>query len=96
MTPKQRIMYHYLQNHLEINVDDLQSIVDNFTRDQIRYMGGVKNWYLTCNNTYNEEKAAIEQADYKQPDADRTWLSAEKIKHQILQEKLNLLPSIPY
>ena len=85
-------MKNYLKRVVEINFDYIDEIKQQ-PQSQIDLMGGVKEWYATtgCSSYYTEIVNAIKFAEYKYPDSDSVWEKAERIKDEIVREKLSYL-----
>lgn len=83
-------MKQYLWSSIEINMHDIEEIKRQ-PQSQIDFMGGVKEWYrsTSCSLYYDEIVAAIKIADYKYPDSDSVWEKAERVKDEIVREKLS-------
>lgn len=85
-------MTKYLEQAIEI---DMQGIEELKMRplSQIRFMGGVKEWYACCgySNYYYETVAAIKVAGYKYPVSDSVWEKAVQVVNKIVREKLSLI-----
>ena len=85
-------MKNYLKQVIEINFDYIDEI-KQMPQSQIDFMGGVAEWYATtgCSSYYTEVVNAIKFAGYKYPDSDSVWEKAERIKDEIVREKLSLV-----
>ena len=85
-------MKNYLKQVIEINFDYIDEI-KQMPQSQIDFMGGVAEWYATtgCSSYYTEIVNAIKFAGYKYPDSDSVWEKAERIKDEIVREKLSLV-----
>lgn len=85
-------MKNYLKQVIEINFDYIDEIKHQ-PQSQIDLMGGVKEWYATtgCSSYYTEIVNAIKFAEYNYPDSDSVWEKAERIKDEIVREKLSYL-----
>ncbi|MCC4467340.1 hypothetical protein [Limosilactobacillus reuteri] len=85
-------MKECLLSSIEIDMQQIEEIKQQ-PQSQINFMGGVKEWYRStgCSNYYNEIVQAIKSAEYKYPDSDSVWEKAEKIKDEIVREKLSLV-----
>lgn len=85
-------MRKYLEQAIKINMKSLEEIKQQ-PQSQIDLMGGVKEWYRStgCSNYYKEIVQAIKSAEYKYPDSDSVWEKAERIKDEIVREKLSLV-----
>lgn len=85
-------MRKYLEQAIEINMQSLEEIKQQ-PQNQIDFMGGVREWYRCtgCSNYYKEIVQAIKLAEYKYPDSDSVWEKAERIKDEIVREKLSYL-----
>ena len=85
-------MRNYLKQVIEINFDYIEEIKQQ-PQSQIDLMGGVKEWYRStgCSSYYTEIVNAIKFAEYKYPDSDSVWEKAERIKDEIVREKLSYL-----
>ena len=81
-----------LLSSIEIDMQQIEEIKQQ-PQSQINFMGGVKEWYRItgCSNYYNEIVQAIKSAEYKYPDSDSVWEKAERIKDEIVREKLSLI-----
>ena len=85
-------MKNSLLSSIEIDMQQIEEIKQQ-PQSQIDLMGGVKEWYRStgCSNYYNEIVQAIKSAEYKYPDSDSVWEKAERIKDEIVREKLSYL-----
>lgn len=85
-------MKECLLSSIEINMQQIEEIKQQ-PKSQIELMGGVKEWYRCtgCSNYYKEIVQAIKSAEYKYPDSDSVWEKAERIKDEIVREKLSLI-----
>ena len=85
-------MKECLQSSIEIDMQQIEEIKQQ-PKSQIDVMGGVKEWYATtgCSSYYTEVVNAIKSAEYKYPDSDSVWEKAERIKDEIVREKLSLV-----
>ncbi|MDD7005870.1 MAG: hypothetical protein PUH11_04340 [Bacilli bacterium] len=83
-------MRKYLEQAIKINMKSLEEIKQQ-PQSQIAFMGGVKEWYrsTSCSLYYDEIIAAIKIAGYKYPDSDSVWEKAERVKDEIVREKLS-------
>ena len=89
---KKKKKKNYLKQVIEINFDYIDEIKQQ-PQSQINLMGGVKEWYATtgCSSYYTEIVNAIKFAEYKYPDSDSVCEKAERIKDEIVREKLSYL-----
>lgn len=85
-------MKECLLSSIEIDMQQIEEIKQQ-PKSQIDVMGGVKEWYATtgCSSYYTEIVNAIKSAEYKYPDSDSVWEKAERIKDEIVREKLSLV-----
>ena len=85
-------MKECLLSSIEIDMQQIEEIKQQ-PKSQIDVMGGVKEWYATtgCSSYYTEIVNAIKSAEYKYPDSDSVWEKAERIKDEIVREKLSYL-----
>ncbi|MFR0508777.1 hypothetical protein ACLUYE_05875 [Limosilactobacillus reuteri subsp. suis] len=83
-------MKECLLSSIEIDMQQIEEIKQQ-PQSQIAFMGGVKEWYrsTSCSLYYDEIIAAIKIAGYKYPDSDSVWEKAERVKDEIVREKLS-------
>ncbi|MCI7714763.1 MAG: hypothetical protein MSL49_05570 [Lactobacillus johnsonii] len=83
-------MKNSLLSSIEIDMQQIEEI-KQMPQSQIDFMGGVAEWYATtgCSNYYKEIVQAIKSAEYKYPDSDSVWEKAERVKDEIVREKLS-------
>lgn len=94
-TEKQRKVKEYLLDNIDIQgyIEALDKFVQENENNTTGYysrvfsheQGFVLGNFTTLDNQYDLFKAAIAYAGYKQPEADRTWLSVVSVYRDLLK-----------
>lgn len=86
---KKKIARKYLEENLKIDLNYIDEI-NRQNKKEIKFMGGVKGWYLSTKQDHNLIKNAIEFAQYKNKTSDRNWITVTNLYFEIANKKLIL------
>lgn len=86
---KKKLARKYLEENLKIDLNYIDEI-NRQNKKEIKFMGGVKGWYLSTKSDYKLIKNAIEFAQYKNKYSDRNWITVNNLWREVVNEKLIL------
>ena len=86
---KKKLARKYLEENLKIDLNYIDEI-NRQNKKEIKFMGGVKGWYLSTKSDYELIKNAIEFAQYKNKYSDRNWITVNNLWREVVNEKLIL------
>lgn len=86
---KKKLARKYLEENLKIDLNYIDEI-NRQNKKEIKFMGGVKGWYLSTKQDHNLIKNAIEFAQYKNKTSDRNWITVTNLYFEIANKKLIL------
>ena len=86
---KKKLARKYLEENLKIDLNYIDEI-NRQNKKEIKFMGGVKGWYLSTKSDYKLIKNAIEFAQYKNKYSDRNWITVNNLWREVVKEKLIL------
>lgn len=86
---KKKLARKYLEENLKIDLNYIDEI-NRQNKKEIKFMGGVKGWYLSTKQDHNLIKNTIEFAQYKNKTSDRNWITVNNLWREVVNEKLIL------
>ena len=87
---KKNLAKKYLMDNVVIDLDYIDEIKSQ-PREQIIYMGGVKQCYIKTKTNHEILQNAINYANYKNKISDRNWQTVIALWQEVVYSKLEKL-----